>query len=52
MTAALALLFPAIPATPVAVDIVRSALAASLSGAFAALIVVGYQVSQARVQVR
>jgi hypothetical protein len=43
-----AVLFAAISAQPVFVDVVRAALAASLAGAFAALLVVGYQVSQAR----
>ena len=43
-----AMLFPTIPAVPVFVDVVRSALAASLFGAFSALLVVGYQVSRAR----
>ncbi len=43
-----AVMFPTIPAAPVFVDVVRAALAASLSGAFASLLVVGYQVSRTR----
>jgi hypothetical protein len=43
-----AVLFPTISANPLFVDVVRAALAASLAGAFAALLVIGYQVSQAR----
>ena len=44
----LAVLFPTISAPPVLVEVVRSALAASLIGAVGALLVVGYQVSHAR----
>ena len=40
--------FPDIPTTPVGVSVVRSALAASLTGAFAALLVIGYQIARAR----
>jgi hypothetical protein len=43
-----ALIFTRIPAEPIPVDIVRSALASSLAGAFAALLVVGYQLSRPR----
>jgi hypothetical protein len=44
----LALLFPTITASPVLFEVVRAALAAALTGAVGALLVVGYQVSQAR----
>jgi hypothetical protein len=43
-----AVLFAAISPTPVFTDVIRAALAASLTGAFAALLVIGYQVSKAR----
>jgi len=43
-----AMLFVIIPVSPVLVDVIRSALGASLAGAFAALLVVGYQISRAR----
>jgi len=37
---------------PELVNVVRTALASSLFGSFAALLVVGYQISQARIPVR
>ena len=43
-----AIIFTRIPDYPVAVDFLRSALASSLAGAFAALLVIGYQVSRPR----
>jgi hypothetical protein len=44
----ISVVFGEIPATPVVVWVVRSALAASLTGAFAALLVIGYQIARAR----
>jgi hypothetical protein len=43
-----ALIFTRIPAEPIPVDILRSSLASSLTGAFAALLVIGYQISRPR----